>query len=252
VIQTRTICFLALAFLAAAPLSLACSSSCVYETELRHSFLVRVTYGNNPLPGAKITIQHVKKKDVDLDAFHGTTGVDGTLRVKLPAGQYIVGGSYLGIRFGFDDVSCFHNSTWSSHKARKQLESSWGDDADSARQIAGQLNISGPARTGNRGYDITRRVDYPIKQAKLTMDGPSIAEPHKTTTDDTGHFSFGALPPGVYVVHVIPGKGSDGFEYQGQDIAMRVDPAAEASGLKVSFGGAICGSASVTSIVDAK
>jgi hypothetical protein len=251
-IRARTICVLALAFLIAPHLSLACSSSCLYETELRHSFLVRITYGNKPLPGAKITIQRVKKKDVDLDFFHGTTGVDGTVRVKLPAGQYVVGGSYLGTHFGFDDASCFHISSWPSHKARKQLESSWGDDADSAREIAGQLNISGPARTGNGGYDITRRVDYPIRQAKLTMDGPSIAEPHKTTTDDAGHFSFGGLPPGVYVVHLIPGKGPDGFEYQVQNLAMRVDPAAEASGLKVSFGGAICGSAFVTSIVDAK
>lgn len=250
--RARTICFLALAFLTAPPLALACSSSCLYETELRHSFLVRITYGNKPLPGAEITIQHVKKKDVDLDFFHGTTGIDGTLRVKLPAGQYVVGGGYLGTSFGFDDASCFHISTWSSHKARKQLETSWGDDADSARHIAGQLNISGPARMSNGGFDIAHRVDYPIKLAKLTMDGPSIAEPHKTTTDDTGHFSFGALPPGVYVVHLTPGKGSDGFEHQGQDIAIRVDPAAEASGLKVSFGGAICGSASVTSIVDAK
>jgi hypothetical protein len=251
-IRARTICFLALAFLACPRFSLACSSTCVYETELRHSFLVRITYGNKPRPGAEITIQHVKKKDVDLDFFHGTTGVDGTVRVKLPAGQYVVGGSYLGTHFGFDDASCFHISTWSSRKARKQLETSWGDDADSARQIAGQLNISGPARTSNGGFDITHRVNYPIKRVKLTMDGPSIAEPHKTTTDDTGHFSFGALPPGVYVVHLIPGKGPDGFDYQVEDIAMRVDPAAEASGLRVTFGGAICGSASVTSIVDAK
>jgi hypothetical protein len=248
----RTICLAVLALFASAPLSLACSSTCLYETELHHHFLVRITYGNKPLPGAEITIQRIKKKDVDLNFFHGTTGIDGTVRVNLPAGQYIVGGSYLGIRFGFADASCFHISTWSSRKAQKQLESSWGDDADSARQVAGQLNTSGPARTGNRGYDITHRVDYPIKQAKLTMDGPSIAEPHKTTTDDTGHFTFGALPPGVYVVHLIRGKGSDGFEYQGEDIAMRVDPAAEASELKVAFGGAICGGAFVTSIVDAK
>ncbi len=245
--------FLALlAFFVTPSISLACSSSCEYSTELRHRFLVRVTLDNKPLPGAQVEVTRVGRKVGYNKIFVGTTKADGTVNIELSAGEYVIGGRYLEVSFSFGDAACFHISTFSSHKAQKQIEASWGDDADSSRQIAGQLNVSGPAHTAEGAYDITHRVNYPIEHAKLKLDGPSTPEPHETTTDDTGHFSFGALPAGVYVLHLLPRTTSDGFKHDGKDMAIRVDPAAEASAFEVVFGAAICGGATVTPIVDAK
>jgi hypothetical protein len=247
----RTISLAVLAFLLAPPLSLACSVSYVGQpTEVRHNFLVRITHDGKPLPGVEIEVERDKRTGDNPIVFRGTTGTDGTIRVKLSAGKYFIDGTYLGVSIGAGVGDRIRVSTWSSRKAENQLEYSWGDEATAARRVAGQLNVSGPGHTGDRARDNIFRADYPIDHGKLRLDGPSNPDPRETTTDDQGHFSFGALPPGTYVVHVSAGKLPDGFEYTARDLVMRVDPAANASAFTLILGGAICGGSVVAPVRD--
>jgi hypothetical protein len=164
------------------------------------SFRVSVTHGDKPLLGVHVEITKPRREsgEDEVVVFSGTTATDGTIKVKLPTGEYRLGVQYLGISVEYE---CFHIGGSGRSKAEKHLKHTWGELAPAIREMKGRLSNAEPDSHDKTQLSFLHRVNIPVAGAKLQMPGPTNKEPYKAMTNTTGDFSFGPVPDGTYVLH---------------------------------------------------
>ena len=93
--------------------------------------------------------------------------------------------------------------------------------------MAGQLVDSQPGHGGSPIMNLVHRVDVPIVHAKLKLQNPVTAAVYSTESDADGHFNFGPIPPGTYVLHVDGGTVTQGRDYESTDLLVSVSDTAK-------------------------
>lgn len=167
-------------------------------TELRSEFVVIVRHEGKPLPGATIQIARADAENAD-KLFSGTTAADGTVRVeRLPSGSYLLSAQLLGI---FANSECFHVGKTSSKGAKKEISFKWGNEPPEAREATGKLVHSQAAYDRSPQWN-AHRVYIPIPKAMLSLRAVQSAAFYHARSDKDGHFTFGEIPEGIYVLRV--------------------------------------------------
>jgi hypothetical protein len=211
--------------------------------ELRRNFTVTVTHEDKPLPGVSVRITG-NSEAAGHQSFSGLTSADGTAYfVNLPPGDYWIEADLLGIEAGYE---CFHINSPASRKARKIRRYEWGDMALATRQAVGRLVESQPGKGGNPLENLLHRVDVPIPQARLELRQPVIGTVYRTVSDANGHFAFGRVRDGIYVLHVEEAGAAPG---DSTDLLLRFSNTANGRTLLLSrreAGGGRCGGTSLT------
>jgi hypothetical protein len=221
--------------------SSACSSvSCLDKgVELRRDFVVRVTHGDKPLQGVSVRVTSAAEGNVN-KLFSGMTAADGTVRVAdLPPGEYWLNAELLGIVAG---TECFRVGPRPSRKAKKKVSYEWGDLAPATRQVAGRLIDSQPDQGGTPIWNQLHRVDTPVSEAKLKLQDPLSGAVYSTLSDSDGHFSFGSIPSGIYVLHIEGGTAHGGRGFESSDQLVRLSDTAKGDMLLLSHRDAGAGS----------
>ncbi len=125
---------------------------------------MKLTHDGHPLAGVLIDVitQAGNGKQ-----FSDVTGSDGTVYVtNLPAGEFWLNAEYFGVSAAHQ---CFHIENHPSRKAKKSLTVEWGDYAPATRQVAGRLIDSQPGEGGTPLWNMTHRVDVPIRDAAMQL-----------------------------------------------------------------------------------
>ncbi|HTQ60129.1 MAG TPA: carboxypeptidase-like regulatory domain-containing protein [Candidatus Solibacter sp.] len=139
---------------------------------------------------------------------------------------------------------CFHISLHASKKAKKKFSFEWGEFAPETREAAGKLFDSEPGKTNDPLWNLTHRIESPVRDATLTLRSPGIGAVYSTTSDATGHFVFGKIPNGIYVLH-IEGRTATGSQNSySADLLFRVSNSAKPKTLVLTqrkAGGGSCG-----------
>lgn len=209
--------------------SYGCSSvSCLNKgVELRPEFVVRVTHGDKPLQGVSVRVSSAAGGNVN-NLFSGVTAADGSVRVvNLPPGEYWLNAELLGIVAG---TECFHVDPRPTRKAKKKVSYDWGDLAPATRQVAGRLIDSQPGHGGTPIWNQLHRVDTPISEARLRLQDPLTGAVYSTLSDSDGHFSFGSIPNGIYVLHIEGGTAPSGRGFDSSDHLIRLSDTDTAKG----------------------
>ncbi|MGH9685442.1 MAG: MSCRAMM family protein [Candidatus Acidiferrales bacterium] len=210
--------------------------------ELRHDFIVKVTHGDMPLPGVSVWVASEEGNKL----FSGTTASNGTVRVAdLPPGEYWLTAELLGVIAG---TQCFHISTRTTRKAKKTVSYEWGDLAPATRQIAGRLIDSQPSQGGTPLWNYLHRVNVPISEARLKLHDPLTGAVYSAISDADGHFLFGGIPNGTYVLHIEKGTAPGDRGYDSTDLVIRLSNAANPGTLLLTrrdAGGGSCGGTSL-------
>jgi hypothetical protein len=223
--------------------SAACSyTSCLGDgVELRGDFRVDVKHGGKPLPGVSIRVTRNAEDDSG-EALSGITTSDGTLRIEnLPSGKYWLNAELLGIDAG---SQCFHVAPQPSRNAKTKIKYDWGDLVPASRHIEGRFVYAEPGQGGNRLWNFMHQVEVPINAASLTLSDPFSSKTYSINSDNDGHFSFGGVPDGLYVLHIQGGIASGGRSYESANLLIRLSKTANSDALLLKrtiadFGG--CG-----------
>jgi prealbumin domain-containing protein len=221
----------------------ACSmSACLGNgIELRQDFAVKVTHDDKPLSGAAVQITRNDGNSI-VELFSRQTDVAGKVHIsKLPPGNYWLSVDLLGIPAGGE---CFHVSPVSSRKAKKEISFEWGDEAPATRRAAGKLIDSQPGKSGEPLWNLTHRSEVPVGVAKLTLRSPFSEAVYTTVSDDEGHFEFGEIPDGLYVLHLEGGTSTAGPTSYSADLLFRLSGSAKQKALLLTerdAGGGSCG-----------
>jgi hypothetical protein len=224
--------------------STACSmAGCAGDgVEMRRTFVVDVTHGGRPLPGVVVEVRGYGGENHNKQLFSSVTARNGKVIVgELPPGNYWLYAEFLGISAG---SQCFHVPPSSSHSAKKRIAYEWGDLAPGVRQMAGRLVDSQPGHGSSPILNAIHRVDVPIAHAKLKLENPITAAVYTTESDADGHFTFGDIAPGTYVLHSDGGTVTDGRNYESTDLVVALNHAAKRDTLLLSRregGGGSCG-----------
>ncbi len=180
---------------------------------MRPGFAVKLTHDGHPLAGVLIDVitQAGNGKQ-----FSDVTGSDGTVYVtNLPAGEFWLNAEYFGVSAAHQ---CFHIENHPSRKAKKSLTVEWGDYAPATRQVAGRLIDSQPGEGGTPLWNMTHRVDVPIRDAAMQLKNALTGVVYSATSDDTGAFSFPNISNGTYVLHINGGTVKSGRGYDSTDL----------------------------------
>jgi hypothetical protein len=195
----------AVLFLVAIPASTAaCSTVACLDrgVELRRNFTVGVTHEGKALPGVIVQITGNSEGESHR-SFSGITSSNGTAHfANILPGDYWIQADLLGISAGYE---CFHINPTASRNAKKGRSYEWGDEPLGAREAVGRLVDSQPGKGGNPLENLLHRVDVPIPQARLELRQPVIGTVYTTVSDANGHFAFGRVRDGIYVLHVEAG-----------------------------------------------
>ena len=210
--------------------------------EMRRTFAVDIAYDGKPLPGVAVEIRGFGGEKNGSKLFSSLTARNGKVNVgDLPPGNYWLYTDFLGISAG---SQCFHVASSSSRSAKKRIAYEWGDLAPGVRRMAGQLVDSQPGHGGSPIMNQVHRVDVPIVHAKMKLQNPMTAAVYNAESDADGHFTFGDIPPGTYVLHIDGGTVTDGRDYESTDLLVALVDTAKSDTLLLSrreAGGGSCG-----------
>ena len=204
---------------------------------------MKLTHDGHPLAGVLIDVitQAGNGKQ-----FSDVTGSDGTVYVtNLPAGEFWLNAEYFGVSAAHQ---CFHIENHPSRKAKKSLTVEWGDYAPATRQVAGRLIDSQPGEGGTPLWNMTHRVDVPIRDAAMQLKNALTGVVYSATSDDTGAFSFPNISNGTYVLHINGGTVKSGRGYDSTDLVIDVSAKARGQSLLLTNrepGGGSCGGISL-------
>lgn len=204
--------------LAASRPSAACSmAGCLNDgVEMRCTFAVDITHDGKPLPGVTVKVRGFGGEKNNIQLFSGVTARNGKVVVgELPPGNYWLDTELLGITAG---SQCFHVTAGSSRSAKKRIAYVWGDLAPGVRRMAGRLIDSQPGHGSSPIMNQVHRVDVPIVHANMKLQNPITAVAYSTESDADGHFTFGDVPSGTYVLHIDGGTVTDGRDYESTDL----------------------------------
>jgi len=235
----------AILFLVAIPAStVACSTVACLDrgVELRRNFTVRVTHEGKALPGVIVQITGNSEGESHR-SFSGITSSNGTAHfANILPGDYWIQADLLGINAGYE---CFHINPTASRNAKKGRSYEWGDEPLGAREAVGRLVDSQPGKGGNPLENLLHRVDVPIPQARLELRQPVIGTVYTTVSDGNGHFAFGRVRDGIYVLHLEAGAAPG----DSTDLLLRFSDIPNGRTLLLSrreAGGGSCGGTSLT------
>src|SRR5277367_3444046 len=226
--------------------STACSlAGCAGDgAEMRRTFVVDVTHGGKPLPGVAVKVRGFGGERNDSELFSSVTARNGKVIVEdLPPGNYWLYAEFLGISAG---SQCFHVASSSSRSAKKQIAYGWGDLAPGVRRMAGRLIDSQPGHGSSPIMNQVNRVDVPIVHAKMKLQNSITAAVYSTESGADGHFAFGDIPPGTYVLHVDGGTVTNGRDYDATNLLVALSDREKWHTLLLSrreTGGGSCGGA---------
>jgi hypothetical protein len=210
--------------------------------EMRQTFVVDIAYDGKPLPGVAVEVRGFGGEKNDSKLFSSVTASNGKVNVgELPPGNYWLYTDFLGISAG---SQCFHVAPSSSRSAKKRISYEWGGLAPGVRRMAGRLVDSQPGHGGSPIMNLVHRVDVPIAHAKMKLQNPISAAVYSTESDAEGHFTFGQIPPGTYVLHVEGGTVTNGRDYESTDLLVALGDTAKWDTLLLSrreAGGGSCG-----------
>jgi hypothetical protein len=210
--------------------------------EMRRDFVVDVTHGGKPLAGVTVEVRGFGGENNDSKLFSGRTAPDGTVHVgDLPPGEYWLNAELLEITAGSE---CFHIGSSTSTAAKKRLTYEWGDLAPAVRQIAGRLIDPQPGQDGTPIGNLLHYVDVPISEARLKIQDPLTGAVYYAESDVDGHFSFGRMPTGTYVLHIDGGTEPNGRDYESTDLLVQLSDTAWRDTLvlsRIDGGGGSCG-----------
>jgi hypothetical protein len=193
--------------------------------ELRRTFVIEITHGGKPLPGVSVKVRGVGGEKNEGVSFAGVTARNGKVNLReLPPGTYWLTTDLLGISAG---SQCFHVAASSSRSAKKRIAYEWGDLAPGIRRMAGQLVDSQPGHVGTPLMNLLHPVDVPIVHAKMKLQNPITSAVYSTESDASGHFTFGQIPPGTYVLHVEGGTVTNGRDYDSTDLVVALGDTAK-------------------------
>jgi hypothetical protein len=220
-------------------------ASCAGDgVEMRRAFVVDITYGGRPLPGAAVEVRGFGGEKDNSKLFSTVTALNGKVNVgDLPPGNYWLYTDFLGISAG---SQCFHVAQSASRTAKKRIAYEWGDLAPGVRRMAGRLVDSQPSHGGSPISNLIHRVDVPIAHAKMKLQNPITATVYSAESDADGYFTLGQMPPGTYVLHVDGGTVTNGREYEPTDLLVALGETAKWDSLLLSRrdgGGGSCGGA---------
>jgi hypothetical protein len=233
-----------LSFLSLPASTVACSAiGCdLNGLELQRTFVVAVMHAGKPLRGVSVRVTDNAGKEL----FSAVTAADGRVRLQgFVSGQYWLEAELLGV---FAGTECFHIAAHKSTKAKKTVKYDWGDFAPATRQIAGRLIDNQPGQDGTPIWNLLHPIDVPISNAALKLQDPLSGAVYSTVSDFDGHFSFGGIPKGVYVLHIDAGTALGDREYQSTDLLIRLSDAAERETLLLARQNGGAGSCGDTSL----
>src|SRR6266436_2556081 len=239
--KSQSLAFLTLVFALLATSSAACSvSACMpSQSELRPNLVVKISHDNRPL--ARGTVKLVSNDGTRIvELLSKETDDGGSVHIsELPPGDYWLSADLLGISAG---TRCFHVAPTSSRKASGQISFDWGDAAPAAREAAGKLVHLQAGHRDNPIWNITNRVQVPISNARLSLRAPQSDAFYSTTSDNDGHFTFGEIPDGLYVLRVEAGAAAGGRSIEPVNLLFRLSHSAAQRNLSVDEADAIGGS----------
>jgi Carboxypeptidase regulatory-like domain len=213
-----------------------CSPS---ETELRSNFAIRISHDNKPLPAVTVKLARSDGTRV-VELLSQETDAGGILRItKLPPGNYWLHAELLGISAG---ERCFHVAATSSWKARKQINFEWGDEASATREAAGKLVHTQVGHGDSPLWNITHPAQVPISNARLSLRAPQSDASFSTASDEDGHFTFGEIPDGLYVLRVEASATANGGSIEPVNLLFRLSRSASRRRLFVDEADPIGGS----------
>lgn len=204
--------------------------------------MVRVTHEGKPLGGVTVEVRGYGQGNDGRAFFSAVTAANGAVHVMgTKPGNYWLNAELLGITAG---LQCFHVAASASTKAKKRLTYEWGDLAPGVRQVAGRLVDSRPGKGGTSFWNLIHRTNVPIGAAKLKLRDALNGTVYSAESDASGHFSFGPLPNGTYVLHIPDGVEPGGRKYEAGDILFELSNTATWNTLLLSrrdAGGGSCG-----------
>jgi hypothetical protein len=193
--------------------------------EMAAHFSVSVRSGSKPIGGATVLVTREGENEFAAK-FSGSTGADGRVRFSLPPGNYGLAADLFGI--GLGGVNCFHVSAWPSLAAKRFVALTWDEDTAPLAHVAGRVMDFQPGTGEGPIWNLIHSHDVPIEAARLTLRDPETATEFQTVTDHDGTYSFGAIPDGMYILHI---EGGIGRDYDPADLSIRVSSNATASSL---------------------
>ena len=211
--------------------------------EMRRTFVVDIAFDGKPLPGVAV---EVRGGESDRKFFSSVTASDGKVNVgELPPVNYWLYTDFLGISAG---SQCFHVASSSSRSAKKRIFYAWGESAPGVRRIAGRLVDSQPGHGDNPIMNRVHSVNVPMAHAKIKLQNPTSTAVYSTESDAEGHFNFGQIPPGTYVLHVEGGTVTNGRDLESTDFLVALNETANWDTLLLArreAGGGSCGGTSL-------
>jgi hypothetical protein len=204
-----------------------CSPS---ETELHANFAVSISHDNKPLPGVTVKLTRSDGARV-VELISQETDAGGRVKIsKLPPGDYWLSADLLGISAG---LRCFHVASSRSKKASKQISFEWGDEAPAAREAAGKLIHTQAGHGDSPLWNITHPVHVPIGETHLSLRTPQSDASYTTTPDKDGHFTFGEIPDGLYVLRIEESATASGKGIEPVNLLFRLSHSASQRNLFV-------------------
>lgn len=196
--------------------------------EMRPDFAVIVTHGGKPFRGVNVWVSANAEANA-IRSFSGVTDTRGRVQVSsLPPGNYWLTAELLGVIAG---MQCFHIASHSTRKAKKGISYSWGDLVPATRQVAGRLIESRPGKTDNPLWNLTHRINVPVREAALKIQSPFTGDVFVGTTDAGGRFSFHDVPQGTYVLHIEGGIAEEGHDWEPTDLLIALRDTAQKGAL---------------------
>jgi len=185
---------------------------------MKPNFAVSVRHDGRPLTGVAVEISTDRNND-NTKAFSAVTATDGIVHVSnLPPGDYWISADLLGINAAYQ---CFHVSNAPSRQAKRALKYEWGDLAPAMRRVAGRLIDSQPSKGGSPIWNIIHRVEIPITSASLILRNPLTVTAYRSSSNESGGFSFDDVPSGTYVLHIEGGSAGE-RSYDATDLLLKV------------------------------
>jgi hypothetical protein len=199
-----------------------CDRASEISGEVRHHFEVEVQDPNRKsVAGVKVELEReIEKEPYYQPVRSGLTGRNGRVSFSgVASGRYLLSYSYLQI--GDAPVLVVGDSAEANAVVGVQRPSR---DIVKVQSIAGTFNARFYQDTGRGVSDIAYKQEGPFSNETIALTSANLGKAVGTTsTDDHGHFAFGSVEPGLYIlqVHEPEGKKKTGMEIEG-DIFIEV------------------------------